>query len=294
LNALQHKLNNTEVSNEVSNEDVINEYQNESDSDSSKDLSNDSLNDLLEGATIEDFTTEEQEKEIKYETHDIEIDSVKFTNDNSCNDYVVTLPSTYKNVNRVELVSADVPKGDKNITTCNNVFSYRINNKTETIEIDEDDYGIDDLLEVLKDELDSLGDSIEITPEDDRITISNSNNDDFDILVVPRSINKILGFTKKSYYGKSSYTGEMDYNIDADHQVYLFMEDISETPITELNLGKTDKVNNIVKTVDIPSLNKLHIKFKVNTNPKDNILYDFNGNSHKLHLKVNSQVNNED
>lgn len=226
--------------------------------------------------------------EVQYELHDIKIDPMKYAESDNYNDYTVSLPEALKNVNRIELVSADIPRGDNNITNCNNIFSYRINNKIETIEIDEDDYGIDDLLEVLKDELDSLGDSIEISMDDDKVTISNSNNDSFDILVVPRSINQVLGFTKKSYYGKSSYTGEVDYNIDADHQVYLYMEDSSDNPFTELKLGKTHE--NIIKEVNIPSLNKLHIRFKVNNNPKDNTLYNFNGNSHSLHLKVNSEV----
>ena len=118
---------------------------------------------------------------------------------------------------------------------------------------------------------------IELT--DNKIQIKHTEN--FTINECENSILPLLGFTEKSYTGKSEYVSEKQL---INTSIYLYIDNISSEPFIIDPYLSSKKQCPMTIQLDNPieSTNELIIKFK----KSDNSLYEFNGQPHKLILGI--------
>ncbi|CAH6421476.1 Hypothetical protein KVN_LOCUS288 [uncultured virus] len=226
---------------------------------------------------------------IKYKT--LIIKSDEYTDSDYFNDYIINFEEPLNNIVRFQMDKIELPELKNNINESNNHFTYSINQEEKTIEIAEGYYNIDSIIEAIQSGFEHYEDDIIIELDDENlVNIKHKNNLLFDILNDNKCINTYLGFDQKIYCDKNYYRATNSHNIKIVETIYLYINDIKKNkPFAILNLTKDPIVDTpIIKNFkSFPKqLSDLRIKFKINNDNLQDILYDFDNRPHKLYFTI--------
>lgn len=165
---------------------------------------------------------------------------------------------TGNKISDITLVDYYVPFNSHNITRFNNKFMVYFNNKVNRIIIPPGKYEIEILLDYIKNQADFLDFSInkDITGNN-IITIKNTMNIKFDLMVDKDTIFPLLGFNERqdNYRDKLCYSGSEISNLDCNNKVLFALSGSTIEPL-ELEFDKNITVNKTLKK----SRNGLHLK----------------------------------
>ena len=130
----------------------------------------------------------------------------------------------------ITLINYYLPFNRNNVTRLNNKFVIYFNNKVHKINIVPGNYEINTLLDYIKNQLTFLDFNIS---ENKLITIKNTMNMPFDMLIENDSIFPILGFVEKNdlYKEKIFYSASKAYNMDCNKEVYFLLSGTSMEPL---------------------------------------------------------------
>ena len=108
------------------------------------------------------------------------------------------------------------------------------------------------------------------------------------------TIINLLGFKQEKYLGKNAYKSDEKHSITTINKIYLFINGVGdvddEKPFATIDLTKQpNEICPIEKSFDdhpITQLSDFIIKFKLDDDPYNNTLYDFNNKPHELSFKI--------
>uniref|UniRef100_A0A6C0EA11 SAP domain-containing protein n=1 Tax=viral metagenome TaxID=1070528 RepID=A0A6C0EA11_9ZZZZ len=190
----------------------------------------------------------------------------------------------YKNITNLKVTDGNFPKFVPKITSDTTKLCFSIDDEKTILELDEDeDYGLDELINLINDYLTSESTNIECKVDNKgRVIFQHKEGKNFDILCDDNSFAKLLGFTKETYTGKSKYVSEESNKFEIKF-IYLYIENITK----QEPIAKIDKDGNIIQmyTIKTPieKLKSFVIKFKRNITEADD-LYNFFGNTHSFNV----------
>lgn len=145
---------------------------------------------------------------------------------------IVVKPKSDEKITEIVLTKYFVPYNENNVTRFNNKFNIYFNNKLWQIVIPPSKYDIDTLLNYIKSQVTFLD---FVVAENGCISIKNTMNMNFDLMVDDDTIFILLGFKDKAsaYKDKTSYVGGTGYNISANEKVFF---SLTGTPMDPLLL----------------------------------------------------------
>jgi hypothetical protein len=244
---------------------------------------------------IEEKKRTVEKKEIKKEIKDsssttkIEINSKDMSEPEYFNDYMIDVVEIFKkpfvNVDGVVLKNIEISTIPE-ITEKNCNLSINTKDKSKSMDVPVGKYkisGSDGLISLFNSVFTESDSNLEMSETDDnKIKITQTNGEEFEIISTSNSILNCFGFTSERYEGKSEYTSENSH-LFVEKPIYLYITNISQSePVAEINtdnsikqlLGKFDKIN---------EMKQLIIQFRKNTDSDD--LADLFGIPHKLTLE---------
>jgi hypothetical protein len=177
----------------------------------------------------------------------VEYLNLEFDPTNDYNDLknIVIKFSDENKITDISLVSYFLPFNNNNVTRFNNKFMVYFNNRVNKIMIPPGKYEINSLLEYIKNQITFLEFSIN---ENKIVTIKNTMNMKFDLMIDPDSIFVLLGFTGKldTYKDKLFYSGSVPYNITSNEKVYFSLSGSTMEPLL-MEFGKEIQLNKSLK-----------------------------------------------
>lgn len=130
----------------------------------------------------------------------------------------------------ITLVEYYLPFNDNNVTRFNNKFVIYFNNKMNRIIIPPGKYEINILLGYIKDQINFL----EFTCDENKIiTVKNTMNTKFDLMLDSDTIFPLLGFIGKvdNYKEKLQFVASQPYNIDCNEKLFFNLSGSSMDPL---------------------------------------------------------------
>jgi len=145
---------------------------------------------------------------------------------------IIVKPKSDEKIIEITLTKYFVPYNENNVTRFNNKFNIYFNNKLWQIVIPPSKYDIDTLLNYIKSQVTFLD---FVVAENGCISIKNTMNVNFDLMVGDDTIFVLLGFEDKAsaYKDKMSYVGGKKYNMTANEKVFF---SLTGTPMDPLLL----------------------------------------------------------
>lgn len=165
--------------------------------------------------------------------------------------YRVYLQSPLKQVFKMQIISAEIPRGEYLINEYNNVIHFQettaqiVSNQCYEAIIPVGDYNITDLLTIIQTQMNVVGaSSYTISLVNDRVRIAsdltggdglfrlkfNENGAYF-----PRTIAKVIGYQPTNKMNAATYTGEMLYNTSCDTSFLFYIDNISRNMTQNFN-----------------------------------------------------------
>jgi hypothetical protein len=264
----RNSSNNSEIDNLISNLDIekkqlieaVTNYRKQNDKVSKE--SKDKLNNMS-------CEIRKEDEEPNSEYLDLELNPANDYND--LKNIIIKIKSESK-ISEIILINYYLPFNANNVNRFNNVFSIYMGERTYRINVPPANYSIQLLLSYLTSQFNFL--NFHIDQESSLITISNTMNMKFDLVIGDGSIFPLLGFTGKSGFSqkdKVSYTGSSKYNIECNKQVSFVLSGTSMEPI-QMEFDKKVEPNTVLKRVRSGfSLKQLVLRF---TNTLEQF-YDF-------------------
>lgn len=185
-------------------------------------------------------------------------------------------------ITEILLISYDVPFNPRNITKFNNRFPIYFNNRLNNIIIPPGTYDIDLLISAII----SQNSFLEFSIDDNKIiTIKNTLNIPFDLMIEDNTVYQMLGFTGKSdeYKDETSYQASQPYDLESNKIVTLRMAGSAKDPIsldfdTDAHLDKPAILKRIARGFNQSTIN-LHLEDKFCQT------YDFT-KAFRLHIRI--------
>ena len=165
--------------------------------------------------------------------------------------YRVYLAHALSHIFRMELVSAEIPRGEYLINAYNNVIHFQettaqvVSNSYYRAIIPQGDYTISQLLSLIQTQMNAVGQSsYTITLVNDRVRISSdlTGGDGLFRLqfqehntYLSKTIAKVLGFKPINRSNSAVYTAENGYNTACDAFFFLYLDNISQNTSQNVN-----------------------------------------------------------
>jgi hypothetical protein len=189
----------------------------------------------------------------------------------------------YNSISNLEIIVNEFKRFYPYINNSCNKLSIISDSKTKDIELDEDTYELEDILDGLTENLEDV--SIECKLNDDGyVVIENTSDDIFEINGETESFLSLLGFENKVYKDASSYTAEnlSAFNIE---KVYVYIPNIDKSkPICSINYDlEVEMIYNSDKVIS--KLDCVIIQIKDEMTPENKMLHNFCGTPPKLELR---------
>lgn len=145
----------------------------------------------------------------------------------------------------ITLVDYYIPFNSHNVTRFNNKFMVYFNNKVNRIIIPPGKYEIDILLNYIKNQANFLDFTVD---ENKIITIKNSMNIKFDMMIEKDTIFPVLGFNERqdNYKDKLFYSGSQAYNLKNNEKILFTLSGSTIDPLS-LEFDKQITLNKILK-----------------------------------------------
>lgn len=177
----------------------------------------------------------------------IEYLDLKFDPTNDFNDLKnITIGfKTEKKISDITLIDYFIPFNSNNITRFNNKFVVYFNDKINRFIIPPGKYEINVLLEYIKNQANFL----DFTINDNKIiTIKNTMNMKFDLMVDKDTIFPLLGFIGKpeNYKDKLFYSGSQPYNVNCNEKILFFLSGSTMEPLV-MEFNKQITLNQSIK-----------------------------------------------
>lgn len=223
--------------------------------------------------------------DIFYNIDTRERNTIDFPNTNT---FSIDLINKY-NIFGIELVNCTIPQSQYTINSYNNKFYFEETVDTLlTITINPGNYTINELITVLQNELNTVGNSSYLVTLQNTYNINISSDVTggsgiFNILNNSQNILNTLGYNNISKTGSFSYTSENRYNLNKTRTALLHFYNIPNIEPFVVVLGKriSLKLVNILQGHS-SMLNKLAIRL---TN-LDGTLYENNNTDYSIYLKI--------
>ncbi|XWV24915.1 putative low complexity protein [Tupanvirus deep ocean] len=138
--------------------------------------------------------------------------------------------SNDQKIMEISLLSYYLPFNSNNVTRMNNKFMVYFNNKVNKIIIPPGKYEINVLLEAIKSQANFL--DFSINEKSKMITIKNTMNMKFELMIDNDTIFPLLGFTAKpdNYKDKLFYEASQPYNLESNQNIYLSLSGSTKDP----------------------------------------------------------------
>jgi len=197
-------------------------------------------------------------------------------------DYMINFNKPYTNVLIENIKLKDKLIFNPKITSNNNELKIICGSETRDIQLDEDYYSLDDIVEGITENLSDINISLSIN-DDGFVEINNNEGEKFDMICSLNSFGKYLGFTQNKYESSSSYIAEEIPELNLN-ELYIFFPNLDKTnPVFSINSNQ--EVRCINKLKQISNLKSLIVQFKKTKDPtkKDFITFE---DKPKLNLEV--------
>lgn len=207
-------------------------------------------------------------------------------------------------IDTIELVDIDIIQNSNNITNNNNKFYFKeTDNEEHCITIEPGFYNIDELLLLLKNKMENIGNcSYDVFKDNNtqKITISckglkpvkskilkENNSGSFHFFKIlfdkPDSMYHVLGFNNKLYSDDLCYKAPKKFKMFIDNTVCIYMPSINDSIISKLSINNGNNNLIINKTLALnPPVNYLDIHIKNDRNE----FYDLDNEPVKIYLKI--------
>ncbi|XWV26161.1 putative low complexity protein [Tupanvirus soda lake] len=138
--------------------------------------------------------------------------------------------SNDQKIMEISLLSYYLPFNSNNVTRMNNKFMVYFNNKVNKIIIPPGKYEINVLLDAIKSQANFL--DFSINEKSKMITIKNTMNMKFELMIDNDTIFPLLGFTAKpdNYKDKLFYEASQPYNLESNQNVFLSLSGSTKDP----------------------------------------------------------------
>jgi len=285
-------------------------------------------------STIHDFLIEKPEELKRLEeellnSYDycqlLTIDSRDINYDiDNINNYSICLERPIKNVNTIELLSAEIPNTNYIINEYNNLIYFRElnsqinNNEYYQAEIQIGNYNISDLLTEIQNKMNSTGSSsYTLSLMNNHIKISSDltgGDGIFNLyffggyenhglkqrrVYLERSMGNILGYDMINLTGENNYVAGKPYDLSGYKNLYLHIDNIkyeniyhnksfSKIPLLGVNQIKYFKSHHDYNSTHILSPTMDLDILKIRWTDESNNLYNFRGINHSLTFKITS------
>jgi hypothetical protein len=160
----------------------------------------------------------------------------------------------------------------------------KINDEDKIIGIEEDEYTVREIIDVLQSAFDQEKIEININLVDDHIEFISKSNDNFTLVVTDKSVLPLFGFTSHEYSNNSEYMSEERHRFNNLIDIYLSNID-QNNPIFTIDLLKKTKNMKYVINSNKVNISDIIIQMK----QTDGQLYDFNEQPHELTLNFEYQ-----
>lgn len=215
------------------------------------------------------ITATNQDDDENVEILDLKIDPTDNYNDLK---NIMIKSKTDRKIVEIILVTYFLPYNENNITRFNNKFVVYYNNKLFTIIIPPMKYDIHTLINYIKSQATFLDFTI---GENNIITMCNTQEIKFDLMIDDNTIFQTLGFTEKisKYKDSVSYTGSSSYNINSNDKVLFSLSGTPMVPML-MEFDKNITSDKILRNTK----NGINIKqLKMNFMDSNDQYYDFTG-----------------
>ena len=214
----------------------------------------------------------EKEKNIEImENKTIEIIAGEITESECYNDYMYNMEEEIEIVD-IEIEDIEINKrSDDNIKSNNNKLYIEYDGKEHEIELDENYYNREEIVEYINEGLRENEIEVECEIKDGRFEFRGKKR--FSMNNREGSILYYLGFIKSSYINKESYISERTINI-GDNIFYIVIDNIEDEPLFRVDMDN----GRIEKLLKIKRARTDYLTIKYYRNEKDIIKNDINYN----------------
>ena len=177
-----------------------------------------------------------------------------------------------QNVTDITLVNYYLPFNPQNVTRFNNKFMVNFNGRINKVLVPAGKYEIESLLDYIKSEITFLDFTV---GENKIVTIKNSMNIKFDLMVGDDSILPLLGFVGRlpDFKDRVFYSGSQAYNMKSNEVVKFCLGGTAMTPMN-MEFGKKVEVNKSIKKAS-RGIKQIILKFTNGLDEHDQYYYDF-------------------
>lgn len=230
--------------------------------------------------------TEQSEEDIKK----VEIDISPEENEEPefYSDYIVDFNNkVYKSVSNFSIIVEELPNFKPFINNVHNKLNIICDGKTKDIELDEDHYELDEILEGLTDNLEDINIVCSLNDEG-FVQFENTQGITFELNGETESFLCLLGFTEKKYSGSEIYVAKnpCPFNLD---KLYLYIPNIDKNkPVCTIDeSGNVDMLLNPNKIIQ--KLDCAVVQIKDGETTERNLFHNFCGKPPKLQLRFDEK-----
>ncbi len=219
----------------------------------------------------------------------ISIKAEEYTEPEYFNDYMVELPNSLKNITGIEILDYSFPKELCYINENNNKLIILIDEDEKTIELENGNYSIDEIVDSLQTAFDNENMNLNIDIDDNEHIVLSSTGTEFSFKNSENnSLGRVLGFIHDLYENERVYISEDKHTLVS--KIYFYIENISNNePFGIIDL-KNKKTNNLIKKFNQPikEIKEMILKFKRRQTKEDDLI-NFYNKPHKLTFKFESK-----
>lgn len=202
----------------------------------------------------------------------IEINSQDYADDATLNDYSVPLKKEYKNIKKVILEDYTIPSPEYELKE-DSFFYYSQNETEKSIKIEPGKYTATKILQLIGEELSKDDFRLSVKSSAGIVTISNEEQT-FNLVNKPGSINRILGFTDNNSTNCSTISGNQPFKWVIDNKIDLY-----------LNSEKFGSINTTINSSKLQKKYEKEFKKPITWSELINIEFKSNGKLHKFYGK---------
>jgi hypothetical protein len=188
-------------------------------------------------------------------------------------DYMINFNKPYTNITIDNIKLNDKLIFNPKITNNNNELKIICGTELRDIQLDEDYYSLDDILEGITENLSDINISIMLN-DDGHVEIVNNEGEKFNMICGSKSFGKFIGFTEEKYEGLSNYVAEATPELNLN-EIFIFFPNLDKVnPIFSLN--QNQEIKCLTKLKPITNLKSLIVQFKKSSDPtkKDFIMFE--------------------
>jgi len=153
---------------------------------------------------------------------------------------------------------------NQKITNNNNELKIICGTEIRDIQLDEDYYTLNDIIEGITENLSDINISI-ILNDDGYTEIINNEGENFNMICGTKSFGKLLGFTEEKYEGLSNYVAEETPELNLN-EIFIFFPNIDKVnPIFSIN--QNQEIKCLTRLKPIANLKSLIVQFKKSSDP---------------------------